>query len=535
MDWLSFTVLAIDKQAVTRLKEVKVLDMYEGATKNFHPEGLYSTEIFGAIGSEERDTNFGYIDVGIDIIAPAVALTLFELKRLYKDVMSGKRFALWDAKAKDFEPAAPGDEGAGTGYSFFMEHYSELTPKRTGSLIREQSVDIFNEFREVSLSQYVLVLNASQRDLEVKPNSQEKEDDVNPLYRKLINTAKSIPRLGKRNNAMVDTARWKLQENFCAIYSYFFDFLDGKHGHIRGKWSKRNLQNGTRNVLSSMDASSVVMDRADEVRPTDTVLGLFQGLKSILPVAVHRIHNTYLPKVDAGNGSLYLIDRSTFKRKMISVSPEDYDKYTTDEGAEKLINLFKTAEYRQAPLTVNGHYVALIYEDGKNFKILYDISELPDGYSKKHVSGLTLAELLYLSGYDVWNDYFTLVTRYPIAGQRSTYSSTIRLTTTSRTTMRYELEDDWVTVKDVPAIAFPVRSILDFINSMAPHPSNLKGLVADFDGDTGSADSVYTDESLAENKDMMSKASFWISSDNALVIDINVDTIDRTVFNLLAD
>ena len=56
-----------------------------------------------------------------------------------------------------------------------------------------------------------------------------------------------------------------------------------------------------------------------------------------------------------------------------------------------------------------------------------------------------------------------------------------------------------------------------------------------FDGDTGSADTVYTDESLAENRRLMSTASYWINGDNTLTIDIETDTIMRTLHNLLGD
>ena len=56
-----------------------------------------------------------------------------------------------------------------------------------------------------------------------------------------------------------------------------------------------------------------------------------------------------------------------------------------------------------------------------------------------------------------------------------------------------------------------------------------------FDGDTGSADTVYTDESVAENKRMLDTVSFWVHGDNTLTIDIETDTIMRTLHNLLGD
>jgi hypothetical protein len=479
MDWLTFYLLNVDKSVVSKLRPVTTLDTFEGATKNFHSEGLYSTTTFGPVGSEQRDLTYSYIDVNIDIISPAIALTLFELKRLYKEVMSGKRYAVWDEKEKDFHPAAPGDAGAGTGYSFFISKFHDLTPKETASNDRKESINLLNKFRSIALGRYVLVMPAGLRDLEVKPDGQEQEYDINPLYRKLLSVSKTIPNVGNKNNPLLDNARWRLQETFCEIYKYFFEYLDGKKGGIRGKMTSRRIFNGTRNVISSMDASSPVMDREDEIRPTDTLMGMYQGMKSLLPVAIHAVRTRYLPPVDAGNGALYLIDPKSLKRDMVMVSPEDYDLYTTDEGVEKLITDFHHTEDKHQPLKVDGRYIALIYDDGKQFRVFHDIQEFPETLDRSKVSGITYAELLYLSGYDKWNDYFTMVTRYPVTGQGSTYSSTIRLTTTARTKMKWELDADWETRKTKPAIDFPDRTVTEFVTSMAPHPSNLVELGAD--------------------------------------------------------
>ena len=56
-----------------------------------------------------------------------------------------------------------------------------------------------------------------------------------------------------------------------------------------------------------------------------------------------------------------------------------------------------------------------------------------------------------------------------------------------------------------------------------------------FDGDTSSADSLYTDESIEENRRIMRTASYWLNGDNTLNIDINTDLIERTLHNLLGD
>lgn len=479
MNWLSFYLLNVDKRLASTLRPTTSLDTYQGATKDFHEDGLYSILTYGAIGSERRDATFSYVDLGIEIISPIVAMTLFELKHLYKDVMAGQRYAIWDEKEKDFFPASPTDVGASTGYSFFISKWNELQPKQTNSLIRQQSVELFNRFKDIALSRYLLILPAGLRDMEVSADGRESENEINGMYRRIIASARLVPTVGTKNVTTLDATRWNLQRTFIEIYKYFFDMIEGKRGFLRGKWAARKIFNGTRNVLSSMDASSVVMGREDAIKPTDTIIGLFQGLKSLQPVAVHAIRTRYLGDIVGTDGSMMLVNSKTLEKEIVFVKSADFDKYATDEGIEKLINGFRSPEGRHKAMKVGNHFLALVYNDGKEFKVFHDIRELPFGKDKKHVKPMSYAELLYLSGYDIWNEYFTLVTRFPVTGQGSTYSSTIRLTTTVRTAMLWELEDDWVTRKDKPAIDYPDNSVNEFVSSMIPFPGNLKALGAD--------------------------------------------------------
>lgn len=534
MNILNFWLLNVNRELVQRLQPVTVLDTFDGATKNFHPEGLYSTEIFGPIASDARDETWGYIDTNAEIISPAIALSLFDLKRLYKDIMASKRYAYWDNDKKDFFPCTPGDNGADTGYGFFISHYNDLVPDSTKSYKRQQTIDFFNKYRSIALSRYVLVLPAGLRDMEVKDSGREQEDELGKMYRKVISTSKMVPSGANKNHKSVDNVRWTLQNAFNDIYKYFFDLEDGKKGFTRGKWAARNIQNGTRNVISSMDCSSNVMGRADQIRSTDTIVGMIQGLRCLLPVAIHAVRTKYLPEVDAGNGSLYLIDPKTMTRERVDVKPEAYDTFTTDEGIEKLIVDFRYLDNKHAPVMVNGKYIALIWNNGKEFKVFYDINDLPQGYDRKYIKPLTHCELLYLSGHEIWYNYYGLLTRYPVTGSGSTYSSTIRLVTTTRSSMVYELDDAWQR-KEIPAICFPDRSINELVTSMAPNPGRIKGLGADFDGDTSSFEGIYTDEALAENKRMMQSAKYWVDSKGNLKVDVNTDVIERTLHNLLAD
>lgn len=533
LNWVDFYLLNVNKSLVSQLKPVTTTDTFQGLTKNFHPEGLYSTEIFGLTGSEARDSTFAYVDIKLDIISPTVCMALFQLKQLYEEICSGKRFAIWNEKEKDFEPALPSDKGADTGFNFFLRYYEQLTPGRNDSMRRDETVDFFNKFRPVSLSRYVLILPAGLRDLVIRQDGRDQEEEIGGLYRRLISLSRAIPDRNTRTE-LTDPVRWKLQQTFNDIWMYFFNIQDGKGGFARRKVTSRKLMNGTRNVLSSFSTGSKVMGREDAIRPTDTRIGLYQTLKALLPVAQYHIRERYLSNIRAGDGNLYGVNTKTLKREFLEVSGRVYDLFTTDDGIETLINRMEARELRHKPLMIDStHYVALIYQDKRSFKVFYDIEDLPSNKDRKLVRGLSLAELLYLSGYDVWNDYFSFITRYPVTGRGSTYSSTIRLETTTSSLYLHELEDDWTTLKEKGAISFPDRNVKTFVESMAPHPSRLGGLSGDYDGDTGSANSPMSTEAIEENRKWVNSKNYWFATDGSFKIDPVNNVIKRATAALL--
>lgn len=530
-------LINVNKAVVNSLRPTTVLDTFQGMSKDFHPDGLYSTLTFGSLGSARRSAQFSYIDVGTEILSPAIAFALFDLKELYRDIMKGTRYAVWDPTTKDFEPAQPADIDADTGYTFFISKLKELTPKPNKSVSRQQAIDLFNKYRDIALSRYVLVLPAGIRDIEIKDdNKREQEHEINPLYRKLIATSRIIPENTRANTQALDATKWALQNTFNDIYNLIFDILDGKKGFIRGKWASRRVVNGTRNVLSSMQATSPILGRDDQMSPFDTAVGMFQYLKGLMPVMQHAIRTKYMAQCTGPAGSLYLIDRKTLKRKLVEVTPKDYVRYTTDEGIAKIIESFREIEPRHEIMQVQGHYFALIYNDGKSFRIFFDIDDLPAHLDRKYVKPATLAEVLYGSIYHTSGKYYAILTRYPVAGPGSTYVTSTKLTSTARTQYLRELGDDWLTLQGPAATDFPIRDCLEFFSTMSPHPSRLSGLAADFDGDTGSLEFIYSLEATQESAYQRGLATTWIQSSTSLKVDpSNKDLVDRVLLMLTAD
>lgn len=84
------------------IKPITSTDAFEGMTKNLNEEGLYSTTIFGRVGTDERDSTLGHIPTGLSIFNPTYFKALVQLKSLYLGIIKGTEYALWDSQEKDF-------------------------------------------------------------------------------------------------------------------------------------------------------------------------------------------------------------------------------------------------------------------------------------------------------------------------------------------------------------------------------------------------------------------------------------------------
>lgn len=525
-------VMHLTPQRLQSLKQTRVLDIFDGGTTNFHEEGLFSISTFGRVGSDERDKRFSFIDVRVDIFHPYIFKQLCLLKALYKGIMTGRSYAVWDAKEKDFvsSDAVEGD----TGYHFFLSHWKDIVFKPTGSDIRDLRISFIEKFKDRATTSKVLVLPAGLRDVQIDEGGRVKEGEINEFYRTLISISNTINTSSVGSSKVLDTSRISMQLAFNKVYEYISNLLEGKGGFLQQKWGARRVYNGTRNVFTSMDTSPSTLGQPNSPKINNTSVGLYQTLKGTLPLAKHHILNGWLSKVfNTAEGTANLVNKASLRREAVKVSSKTVDLWTTNAGIEKVINSYSDTFVRLRPIDVEDYYIGLVYRGPDNtFKIFGDIDELPvsEGFSKDDVHPLSLCELLYLSGYKVWNTVGLYVTRYPVAGVGSIYPSYPYVKNTVVGETRYELGDDWKRLgEDFKAVEYPVFKDPVFVDSLLPHPSRLSGMGGDFDGDTGSANFVYTDEAREEIAVNLGKASAYVDPRGGLLASPSVETVKRMI------
>lgn len=510
---MNITMLVLTSKNMAGIKEVKVLDIMEGASKTFHPEGLYSVEIFDKVGTERRNRLYGYISLGTEILHPLAYRELVGLKELYGQIMSGSAYATFDDKVGDFivSDIVKGE----TGYSFFMKHFRKLKLDRRNAVSREFAIDFLEKEKDNLLMENLLVLPAGLRDYFIGSNGKPEEDDINSIYRRILSIAGILKgHTTSGGDAHLNATRHSLQMAIQEIYIYLLNITQGKEKLVQGHWTARNIHYTSRNVITA------AVQRADELFDKRTiglntcVIGLYQYMMSVFPLAAFHIRQ-YASKifVDA-SGYANVTDKKTLTKISTRVSPKRYDEWMTQDGLEGTMARFETEAFRHDAIEVDGYYFGLLYDDGSHIRFCQGKEELPEGFDPKYLSPITYAELYYLSLYMEASKTPAFLTRYPVIELGSVFpvaTSYLRSTAHGRSV---ELLNDAWEVHEV-LHEFPVKGD-PFFDSLNISHTHLAKAGADFDGDMMSYLPVLTDEGRKDVMALLNDVSYYVSAEGGL-------------------
>ena len=254
-------------------KPITSTDAFEGMTQNLNDDGLYSIEIFGKVGSKERDKTEAYIDVKLPIFNPTYLKALILVKALYQGILRGAEYAVFDEEKGDFIKSniLEGESG----FSFFVRKLREIVFSTTPSYKRGQRVKLLVDFRDIAMTDKVIVIPAGLRDIQFGANGAPTEPEITELYRALIfRTRVILGGKGDAENPLYDSVRWGVQTAFNDIDQYLFDLLQGKGGILQRRMSTRGVVGGTRNVITARKVSRKNLKTKMLVSPNSVDMGL---------------------------------------------------------------------------------------------------------------------------------------------------------------------------------------------------------------------------------------------------------------------
>lgn len=500
-------------------KEITSTDAFEGMTQNLNDEGLYSLEIFGKMGSKERDKTEAFIDTKLAIFNPTYFRALTQIKSLYLGILKGSEYAEWDPEAKDFIKSNILD--GETGFAFFIRYFYQIVPSSTDSYKRKQRVTLVTRFREMALTPKVLVIPAGLRDIQFQPNGAPTEPEITELYRKLIFKTRVISLGNKQDaeNPLYDNVRWGLQSSFNDIDAYLFGLTEGKGGLFQKRLSTRGVVSGTRNVITARKVSRADLFKTNGVNPNSSDIGLYQALLNNQYVCVHALLSKYLQNIfTPGSQTVKLVNKKTLEYEYVEVEPSTVEKWSTFTGLNKLFNGFSNVRLRNKEIVIDNHYLALVYDDGEDVCVLYDINDLPEGKDKKLVKPITYMELFYLSCQATIMDQITQQTRYPIIGIGSIVPAQVNLVTITGAAPRTIRTPDWEVMET--CMRYPHRiDEPDYFDAMSVDPSREAGYDSDHDGDQLNSNSVNAEDSKEQVRALFGKREYYISGSGRFLYD----------------
>lgn len=522
----------LNKDIVKMMKPVTALDSFVGGTREFHPDGLFSTEIFGRLGTPERETRFSYIELGTTIYHPFVYKALCSLAALYKGILEGTTYAIFDEELKDFVKADP--ISGSTGYQFFFSRWRELRPKQTGSDSRSAKIE-YIKHHEVIETRQILVLPAGKRDIEFDDKGRPIDHEINDLYRKIIQVSNTFGS-GDNLDPLYNKSRVSLQQGFNEIYEYFNTLVGkGKKSYIQSKWARRAVDYGMRNVLSAPISSSKVLGGEGDVNLNDTMVGMFPAMTATMPKVQFELTSQWLAECFPSDGSrAYLVNPQSLRREEKPISSRTFDKWRTTEGLEKLMTGFGDRGVRNKPVMVEGYYLALIYRDEQCVKVFESLDDLPEGFNKDNVKPITYSEFYYYFSADMWDTTPMYITRYPITGEGSISPTLVYAMTTMPSHKLRRLNDQWEITNDSYLYKrFPtVEGEVSWFETIAMPSRSLSAAGGDFDGDTVSGNAIFSKESKEEIMKYLDSREAYIGPGNKIRNSPFTETVERVLYAL---
>lgn len=465
------------------MKPVTTGSIFETNSNVFREGGLFDEKIFGEKGSQIRNKQMAYIDLGLPILHPLIYENFIKLAKKYEDIIEGKKYGYFDNTTHDIE-ISPDKKGK-TGYSFVIDHIGKILYDDRGSDERRYRIALVERYarKEYFITKW-LVLPAGLRDYTVDEKGAPSEDEVNNLYRKLLSVTAMIKntRLGN-DYSSVDTIRLKIQKTTLEIFNYFKTLLDGKNKFIQGKFAKRAISHGTRNVITPIPTKINDLSKTDNISSNFCTVGLYQYLKAIAPVTMNRVSSMFINHIlSSNNTTAYLVDPVSMKTSLVEIPVKKRDEWLSKNGLNDIMNKLGQSDLRMNPVMVDKYYLMLVYDTGKEVRLYLHTDHIEDDVDKKKLRPITYAELFYIAIYDIRDKYPAILTRYPVTGLGSTIPVKIYLkTTTVGRTIKFKFGAIEKEMKE-----YPVMGEL-FTESLSPPVSALGRLGADFDGDSVNA------------------------------------------------
>jgi DNA-directed RNA polymerase beta' subunit len=244
---LKLELLDIDKYILNnQCQPITSTNIFSVNGISFDPNGLWSEEIFGRIGSKERRSKFGYINLNSYIINPILYNMVSTISTDIKNIMLSKELYILNSNKLII------DSTGETGLLFFYKilnkiKFIDLIKGKPEKTALAKFLDIN---KNLILTKSILVLPAGDRDLRItKSRAKQITSEVNNLYERVISLSSQI--LIQSDDEMKNIFLTYIQKGCLQILTWLQDNIKGKQGLFRSTMLKKTIDFSARIAVTS--------------------------------------------------------------------------------------------------------------------------------------------------------------------------------------------------------------------------------------------------------------------------------------------
>lgn len=480
---------------------VKVNDLKEVTTQRleisqnrYHPEGLFSEEIFGQT-EEERNYRCAYIKLPIHIFNPDIAKLLSRGGGIIKKLAYGEvRCNLVDGKLVATE------EGQYCGLKDVYTIWENIDIEKTLNTRNKDNLDILTKSpKRLIFNDKVLVLPPNMRKMGIR-NGRRVKSELNTMYMHILGL-KSVSSHTTTNN--VYQVYNKFQDAVLDIYNFVNTFIGSKTGFLQQHLLAKTTTFTARNVISA--------PRYNTDSPT---IGIF---KTGYPM--HTLCSLFQPFVKYHMKQFFSYSNiQSIHPNPQEINQNDLRNIYDDKMIADLLHI-----YMKNP----GSRFRIMYMDPDNTKpILFEAYDL----TKKETitRPLTLTDVIYLCCKTAIVDAGKMVytVRYPIGDYMGAFFTKVYILSTVKTTSIQFQGETYPQYPDVDLNASHMRVSTMFVDVITPSNSRLAAVGGDYDGDTVKSTGIWSDEGNAQAEKLMTSKIYNITLQGTTMFPIKIECLN---------
>ncbi len=296
----------------------------------FHPDGLFSESIFGAIETPERNKLFGYISLNTKVVHPALFPTLKRIERKLIDAINREgKFTITPEGYLEKDP-----EGEIYGLRSVLDNFDKIN-FRGGTDARDNIVKMFNHYKKKNLFfiDKVPVMPPNYRDIKEDASGGKNIEPPNDKYQEILRV--SLQLKTSPIGVVFDVLSTNMQQLALDLYDFISNKISRKEGLIRHDVLGKRVD---------YTARAVITGAGYDLKSDELGLPLRVLVKIFEPFIIYQLLNSGNTPREVLAGEIYEYNQSELSSN--SVRDLLASLYKGDELPDSLLEIIKAAVQR---------------------------------------------------------------------------------------------------------------------------------------------------------------------------------------------